>query len=96
MMAATIANLRRTWNWREAQEAGDAGPSPIGAANVLRSVVQRLATGLKRPYGRALLGRIGQRFRLTTAFAGIMNRARTRRPNRHSIALELPCFRPCS
>jgi DDE family transposase/transposase-like protein DUF772 len=42
MMAATIANLRRTWNWQEAQRAGQTDPSPNDGANLFHSAIQRL------------------------------------------------------
>lgn len=48
IMAATIANLRRTWNWQEAQSAGETDNSPLGAINLLRSAIARLSIALKR------------------------------------------------
>ena len=42
MMAATIANLRRTWNWQEAQRDGQTDLSPSNGTNLFHRAIQRL------------------------------------------------------
>lgn len=52
MMAATIANLRRTWNWQDAQIDGGADVSPIGQINVLHSALLGLYGAARRIVNR--------------------------------------------
>jgi hypothetical protein len=48
MTAATIANLRRTWNWQEAQPLGEAGVWSHGPINLVRKAVLGLTMVLAR------------------------------------------------
>ena len=48
MMAATIANLRRTWNWQEAQLVGGTEIGPIESINLVNSAFQWLQVALGR------------------------------------------------
>jgi hypothetical protein len=65
LLAATIANLRRTWNWAQAQAAtgcgGTAGPRS-GVSGGERAAVGRLGAiveGLRRALGRCWRQRLG-------------------------------------
>jgi hypothetical protein len=57
MMAATIANLRRTWNWLEAHGGGNADPSQDGPVRPVMNAFQRL---LKAIMGVTALFRVAR------------------------------------
>ena len=61
VMAATIANLRRTWNWQSAKHTAEAGTSPLEAINMLHSAIQRLNVYCKRISKRLFRTNLGGR-----------------------------------
>ncbi len=79
VMAATIANLRRTWNWQEARHTAKASASPFGAINLPPSAIQRLYISCNRITKRLFLsntvGRTGTHF-LLNATRQLFYRAR--------------------
>lgn len=84
MMAATIANLRRTWNWQEAQLADETAASPIDDVNRLLSAI---ATQLAK--STCLAGRLW----LTKTVPETLDA--TKFVTRTSlIHAGIPCFRP--
>lgn len=85
IMAATIANLRRTWNWKEAQQPGNAGTSAIGAENRLYCAILRLST---------LLIRMAEHLRFGSTAMWIANRVPHRATRSLTYRAGIPYFRP--